>query len=175
MLCISKAFLSVLAVCLLMAWLWSFISMASFYWLQCTVVLMECFAMHTSGLMHVIQSVKARLNFSSMHVMSSCIMGENLCPLTMPCWWQISGHVTDEEGKKRIALVGKWNSYLDMQKCDVEGTPLPGAQLVRLWTVHNQSTNQSSKQSINQSINQLINQSINQPTNVLCLQDSSEG
>jgi hypothetical protein len=139
MLCISKAFLSVLAVCLLMAWLWSFISMASFYWLQCTVVLMECFAMHTSGLMHVIQSVKARLNFSSMHVMSSCIMGENLCPLKMPCWWQISGHVTDEEGKKRIALVGKWNSYLDMQKCDVEGTPLPGAQLVRLWTVHNAS------------------------------------
>jgi len=57
----------------------------------------------------------------------------------MPCWWQISGHVTDEEGKKRIALVGKWNSYLDMQKCDVEGTPLPGAQLVRLWTVHNAS------------------------------------
>ena len=48
---------------------------------------------------------------------------------------QISGHVTDEEGKKRIALVGKWNSYLDMQKCDEEGTPLPGAELVRLWTV----------------------------------------
>ncbi|DBA92841.1 hypothetical protein WJX77_001671 [Trebouxia sp. C0004] len=57
-----------------------------------------------------------------------------------PCGWfgsghhEISGHVTDEEGKKRIALVGKWNSYLDMQKCDEEGTPLPGAQLVRLWT-----------------------------------------
>ena len=48
---------------------------------------------------------------------------------------QISGHVTDEEGKKRIALVGKWNSYLDMQKCDEEGTPLPGSDLVRLWTV----------------------------------------
>ena len=43
--------------------------------------------------------------------------------------------MTDEEGKKRIALVGKWNSYLDMQKCDEEGTPLPGAELVRLWTV----------------------------------------
>lgn len=48
---------------------------------------------------------------------------------------QISGHVTDEEGKKRIALVGMWNSYLDMQKCDEEGTPLPGSELVRLWTV----------------------------------------
>jgi len=68
-------------------------------------------------------------------------MSHRLCPLTVPCWWQISGHVTDEEGKKRIALVGKWNSYLDMQKCDEEGTPLPGAQLVRLWTVHNQSIN----------------------------------
>lgn len=50
-------------------------------------------------------------------------------------WLQISGHVTDEEGKKKIALVGKWNSYLDMQKCDEEGAPLPGAELVRLWTV----------------------------------------
>ena len=48
---------------------------------------------------------------------------------------QISGHVTDEEGRKRIALVGKWDSYLDMQKCDEEGTPLPEAPLVRLWTV----------------------------------------
>ena len=48
---------------------------------------------------------------------------------------QISGHVTDEEGKKRIALAGKWNEYLDMQKCDEEGTPLPGSELVRLWTV----------------------------------------
>lgn len=52
---------------------------------------------------------------------------------------QISGHVTDEEGKKRIALVGKWNSYLDMQKCDEEGAPLPGSELVRLWTVSNAS------------------------------------
>lgn len=51
------------------------------------------------------------------------------------CMLQISGHVTDEEGKKRIALTGMWNSYLDMQKCDEEGTPLPGSELVRLWTV----------------------------------------
>ena len=43
--------------------------------------------------------------------------------------------MTDEEGKKRITLVGMWNSYLDMQKCDEEGTPLPGSELVRLWTV----------------------------------------
>ena len=56
---------------------------------------------------------------------------------------QISGHVTDEEGKKRIALVGMWNSHLDMQKCDEEGTPLPGSQLVRLWTVSGQSSNGS--------------------------------
>lgn len=55
--------------------------------------------------------------------------------LTGECILQISGHVTDEEGKKRIALVGMWNSYLDMQKCDEEGTPLPGSELVRLWTV----------------------------------------
>ncbi len=173
-LCKSEAFLSVLAVCLWMARL-SFISMTSPYWLLCAIVLMECFAMHMCWVMLVIQPVQAKPDFTLMHVMSICVMSQTLCPLTMPCWWQISGHVTDEEGKKRIALVGKWNSYLDMQKCDEEGTPLPDAQLVRLWTVHNQSTNQSSKQSINQSINQLINQSINQPTNVLCLQDSSEG
>lgn len=55
--------------------------------------------------------------------------------LTGECMLQISGHVTDEEGKKRIALVGMWNSHLDMQKCDEEGTPLPGSELVRLWTV----------------------------------------
>ena len=60
---------------------------------------------------------------------------------------QISGHVTDEEGKKKIALVGKWNSYLDMQKCDEEGTPLPGSELVRLWTVCTQCANSSPVQS----------------------------
>ena len=60
---------------------------------------------------------------------------------------QISGHVTNEEGKKKIALVGKWNSYLDMQKCDEEGTPLPGSELVRLWTVCTQCANSSPVQS----------------------------
>ena len=43
--------------------------------------------------------------------------------------------MTDEEGKKKIILKGKWDSYLDMQKCDEEGAALPGAELVRLWTV----------------------------------------
>lgn len=48
---------------------------------------------------------------------------------------QISGYITDEDGKKKIALVGKWDSYLDMQKCDEEGEALPSSELVRLWTV----------------------------------------
>lgn len=57
-----------------------------------------------------------------------------------PCGWfgsghhEISGYITDEDGKKKIALVGKWDSYLDMQKCDEEGEALPGSELVRLWT-----------------------------------------
>ena len=53
---------------------------------------------------------------------------------------QISGYITDEDGKKKIALVGKWNSYLDMQKCDEEGEALPGSELVRLWTVRSSFT-----------------------------------
>ena len=48
---------------------------------------------------------------------------------------QINGHVTDEEGKKKIVLKGKWDSFLDMQKCNEEGEALPGAELIRLWTV----------------------------------------
>jgi hypothetical protein len=39
------------------------------------------------------------------------------------------------EGKKVIALWGKWNSFLDSVKCDEEGSPLPGAETVRLWEV----------------------------------------
>ena len=39
------------------------------------------------------------------------------------------------DGTKQLALSGKWNSHLDMQKCDEEGDPLPGSELVRLWTV----------------------------------------
>ena len=54
---------------------------------------------------------------------------------------QISGYIIDEDGKKRIALVGKWDSYLDMQKCDEEGELLPGSELIRLWTVRSKLAN----------------------------------
>ena len=39
------------------------------------------------------------------------------------------------DGTKQLALSGKWNSHLDMQKCEEEGDPLPGSEPVRLWTV----------------------------------------
>jgi len=34
-----------------------------------------------------------------------------------------------------MALGGKWNEYLDCQRCDEEGDPLPDAPKTRLWTV----------------------------------------
>ena len=48
---------------------------------------------------------------------------------------QIAGHITNEEGEKVIALSGKWNSHLDMVKCDEAGEPIPDAPTTRLWTV----------------------------------------
>jgi hypothetical protein len=57
-----------------------------------------------------------------------------------PCGWfgsgfhEIAGHVTNEEGEKVIALSGKWNSHLDMVKCDESGEPIPDAPTTRLWT-----------------------------------------
>ncbi len=48
---------------------------------------------------------------------------------------QISGHIITETGKKVIALAGKWNSHLDMVKCDEEGDPIKGAETTRLWEV----------------------------------------
>ena len=48
---------------------------------------------------------------------------------------QIAGHVISEDGKKKVALKGKWNSFLDMTRCNEEGEPLAGAETVRLWEV----------------------------------------
>eukprot|EP00891_Asterochloris_glomerata_P007468 jgi/Astpho2/7468/Aster-02045 len=56
-----------------------------------------------------------------------------------PCGWfdsghyEIAGHVISEDGKKKVTLKGKWNSFLDMTRCDEEGEPLAGAETVRLW------------------------------------------
>ena len=48
---------------------------------------------------------------------------------------QVSGHIKSPEGKKIMALGGKWNEYLDCQRCDEAGDPLPDAPKTRLWTV----------------------------------------
>jgi len=48
---------------------------------------------------------------------------------------QVSGHIKSPDGKKIMALGGKWNEYLDCQRCDEEGDPLPDAPKTRLWTV----------------------------------------
>ena len=34
-----------------------------------------------------------------------------------------------------FALGGKWNEYLDAQRCDEEGDPLPDAETLHLWKV----------------------------------------
>lgn len=57
-----------------------------------------------------------------------------------PCGWfgagryDISGTVKTPEGVPKIALSGKWNSYLDAVKCDENGDPLPDAETIRIWT-----------------------------------------
>ena len=48
---------------------------------------------------------------------------------------QVSGFISSKDGTKKIALSGKWNSHLDMQKCDEEGELMPGSEPQRLWTV----------------------------------------
>ena len=48
---------------------------------------------------------------------------------------QVSGHIVTKEGKKVYALGGKWNEYLDAQRCDEEGDPLPDAKTLHLWKV----------------------------------------
>lgn len=56
-----------------------------------------------------------------------------------PCGWfgsgryQMSGHIISAEGKKVMAVGGLWNEYLDCQRCDEEGDPLPTAEKKRLW------------------------------------------
>ena len=51
-------------------------------------------------------------------------------------WPQVSGHISTAEGAKVFALGGKWNEYLDAQRCDEEGNPLPDAETLHLWKVH---------------------------------------
>mmetsp|Transcript_11257 Transcript_11257/g.33809 ORF Transcript_11257/g.33809 Transcript_11257/m.33809 type:complete len:452 (-) Transcript_11257:444-1799(-) len=56
-----------------------------------------------------------------------------------PCGWfssgryEVSGHVTSAEGEKIYTLGGKWNDFLDAQRCDQEGNPLPDAPVIHLW------------------------------------------
>lgn len=50
-------------------------------------------------------------------------------------WLQVSGHISTAEGVKVFALGGKWNEYLDAQRCDEEGDPLPDAETLHLWKV----------------------------------------
>lgn len=56
-----------------------------------------------------------------------------------PCGWfssgryEVSGHISTKEGKKVYALGGKWNEYLDAQRCDDDGNPLPDAEKLHLW------------------------------------------
>ena len=45
----------------------------------------------------------------------------------------MSGHIISAEGKKVMAVGGQWNEYLDCQRCDEEGDPLPSAEKKRLW------------------------------------------
>jgi hypothetical protein len=47
----------------------------------------------------------------------------------------VSGHISTAEGTKVFALGGKWNEYLDAQRCDEEGNPLPDAETLHLWKV----------------------------------------
>jgi hypothetical protein len=57
-----------------------------------------------------------------------------------PCGWfgagryEVAGHVKAEDGTPMLRLTGRWNSHLDCVKCDAEGEPLEGAEVVRLWT-----------------------------------------
>jgi hypothetical protein len=51
------------------------------------------------------------------------------------CRPQVSGHISTAEGNKVFALGGKWNEYLDAQRCDEEGNPLPDAEKLHLWKV----------------------------------------
>ena len=48
---------------------------------------------------------------------------------------QMSGHIISAEGKKVMAVGGKWNEYLEGQRCDEAGDPLPDAPRKRLWQV----------------------------------------
>ena len=48
---------------------------------------------------------------------------------------QVSGYIHAKDGTKKIVLNGKWNSFLDMQRCDEEGNPLPDSEVKRMWQV----------------------------------------
>lgn len=38
------------------------------------------------------------------------------------------------QGNARLALSGKWNSYVDVCACNADGSEIEGAELRRLWT-----------------------------------------
>ncbi|KAI8467608.1 MAG: oxysterol binding protein [Monoraphidium minutum] len=57
-----------------------------------------------------------------------------------PCGWfnagryEVSGHVCDAEGARRLQLSGLWSSHLDAADCGPDGEPAPDAPRRRLWS-----------------------------------------
>lgn len=73
------------------------------------------------------------------YVLENTTTGARAALYFTPCGWfssgryEVSGHILSAEGKKVMALGGKWNDYLDAVRCDEEGDPLPDAEKLHLW------------------------------------------
>lgn len=67
--------------------------------------------------------------------------GDKVVLYFQPCGWfgagryEVDGYVYDKDEVPKMLITGKWNEFMSYQPCDVDGEPLPGTKLEKVWRV----------------------------------------
>jgi hypothetical protein len=74
-------------------------------------------------------------------IMTNQTTGDKAVLYFQPCGWfgagryEVDGYIYNAAEEPKILITGKWNESLKCQPCDLEGEPIPGAELKEVWHV----------------------------------------
>ncbi|XP_062083487.1 uncharacterized protein LOC133789746 [Humulus lupulus] len=74
-------------------------------------------------------------------IMTNQTTGDKAVLYFQPCGWfgvgryEVDGYIYNAAEEPKILITGKWNESLSCQPCDLEGEPIPGAELKEVWHV----------------------------------------
>ncbi|XP_024031240.1 oxysterol-binding protein-related protein 3A [Morus notabilis] len=74
-------------------------------------------------------------------ILTNLTTGDKVVLYFQPCGWfgagryEVDGYVYNSNEEPKMLMTGKWNEYMSYQPCDLEGEPLPGAELKEVWRI----------------------------------------